>query len=140
MGDIHSQKVRSYNMSRIRSKNTKPEMIVRKFLFSHGFRYRLHNKKLIGKPDIVLSKYKAAVFVHGCFWHGHENCKYFKLPSTRQEYWLPKIENNIQRDKDALTALRKLGWKVFTVWECELKKDKMAQTLTDLAENIKSQD
>lgn len=125
-------------MSRIRSKNTKPEIIVRKFLFSEGFRYRLHNKKLIGKPDIVLSKYKAAVFVHGCFWHGHENCKYFKLPSTRQEYWLPKIENNIQRDKDAVSALRKLGWKVFTVWECELKKDKIAQTLTDLAENIKS--
>ncbi len=84
MADIHSKAVRSYNMSRVKGKNTKPEMIVRSFLFAHGFRYRLHDKKLPGKPDIVLSKYRIVIFVNGCFWHGHANCKYSKLPQTRK--------------------------------------------------------
>lgn len=124
-------------MSQIKGKNTKPEMIVRRFLFGKGFRYKLHDKSLPGKPDIVLPKYKAILFIHGCFWHGHKGCKYFKLPVTRQEYWHPKIENNIKRDEEAVKTLRNLGWRVFTIWECELKKDIMAQTLNGLAKKIK---
>lgn len=136
--DKHTPEVRSYNMSQIKGKNTKPEMIVRKFLFSKGFRYKLHDKSLPGKPDILFPKYKTVLFIHGCFWHGHKHCKYFKLPTTRQEYWLPKIENNIKRDEGTVCILRDLGWRVITVWECELKKDRITQTLNDLAKNIKS--
>lgn len=87
MADVHTAVVRTYNMSRIRSKNTKPEIIVRKALFASGFRFRLHEKKLPGKPDLVLRKYKAVIFIHGCFWHGHENCKYFRVPKTKTEWW-----------------------------------------------------
>lgn len=99
MADVHSKKVRSYNMSQIKGKNTKPEMLVRKYLFSEGFRYRLHDKKLLGKPDIVLPKYKTVIFVNGCFWHGHKNCKYFVIPKTRTEFWVSKIQTNIANDK-----------------------------------------
>lgn len=137
--DKHTPEVRSYNMSQIKGKNTKPEMIVRKFLFSKGFRYKLHDKSLPGKPDILFPKYKTVLFIHGCFWHGHKHCKYFKLPTTRQEYWLPKIENNIKRDQGTVSILRDLRWRVITVWECELKKDRITQTLNDLAKKIKSQ-
>ncbi len=94
MADVHDKKTRSYNMSRIRSKNTKPEIIIRKFLFSQGFRYRLHDKKLPGKPDIVLPRYETVIFVNGCFWHGHKNCKFFVLPKTRSEWWENKIKSN----------------------------------------------
>jgi DNA mismatch endonuclease (patch repair protein) len=96
MADVHSKETRSYNMSRIKGKDTKPEMLVRKFLFANGFRYRLHDKNLPGKPDIVLPKYKTVIFVNGCFWHGHENCKYFVIPKTRTEWWLNKSIRNIQ--------------------------------------------
>ena len=121
MADKISKKARSYTMSRIRAKNTTPEIIVRKFLFNKGFRYRIHSSTLPGKPDIVLAKYTTVIFVHGCFWHAHDNCKYNKLPKSRTEYWTPKILGNKERDKLHAKALRKLGWKVIVVWECQLK-------------------
>ena len=107
MADVHTKETRSYNMSRIKGKNTKPEMLVRRFLHAHGYRYRLHDKKLPGKPDIVLPKYKTVIFVHGCFWHGHKNCKYFVVPKTRTEWWLNKINGNIANDAKAIKALKK---------------------------------
>jgi DNA mismatch endonuclease (patch repair protein) len=109
-------------MSRIRSKDTKPEMAVRKYLFAHGFRYRLHDKKLPGKPDIVLRKYKAAIFVHGCFWHSHESCRYAVTPKSNVEYWANKISGNVSRDRAAGEKLQNLGWKGIVLWECELRK------------------
>src|ERR1700741_3906123 len=115
MADVHDKKTRSYNMSRIRSGNTKPEILVRKFLHSKGFRFRLHDKKLPGKPDIVLPKYKTVIFVHGCFWHGHKNCKYFVVPKTRTEWWSAKINRNRYNDKNKKTVLKKLGWKIIQV-------------------------
>lgn len=121
MADVHDKATRSYNMSRIRNKDTKPEILVRKFLFANGFRYRLNEKKLPGKPDIVLPKYKTVIFVNGCFWHGHENCKYFKLPATRTEWWKDKIEGNIKNDIKKHNQLRETGYKVLVVWECEVK-------------------
>ena len=121
MADVHDKATRSYNMSRIKSKNTKPEILVRKFLFANGFRYRLYDKKLPGKPDIVLPKYKTVIFVNGCFWHGHENCKYFKLPATRTEWWKGKIEGNINNDLKKHTLLEEAGYKVIVIWECEIK-------------------
>lgn len=124
MADVFNKKTRSYIMSRIRSKDTKPEMIVRRFLFSKGFRYRVHSKKLPGKPDIVLPKYKTVIFVHGCFWHGHENCQYFKMPQTRTKWWFEKISGNKARDKKKKAELKKEKWKVIQIWECELKKGK----------------
>lgn len=123
MADVHNQATRSYNMSRIKNKNTRPEMLVRKFLFARGFRYRLNDKKLPGKPDIVLPKYKTVIFVNGCFWHGHENCRYFKLPATRTEWWREKIEGNVQNDNLKQTILQEAGYKVVVIWECELKKN-----------------
>jgi DNA mismatch endonuclease (patch repair protein) len=137
MADIHSPEVRSYNMSMIKGKNTKPEMLVRKYLFSQGFRYRLHEKKLPGKPDLVLPKYKTVVFIHGCFWHGHDNCRYFVVPKTRTEWWLNKINTNKSNDLKAVKILKKLGWKIISVWECELKKGKIDKTLERIAERIK---
>ncbi len=101
MTDVHDKATRSYNMSRVRGKDTKPEMLVRKFLFSKGFRYRLHDKKLPGKPDIVLPKYKTVIFINGCFWHGHEGCRYFVVPKTRTEWWMGKITGTQKRDCEA---------------------------------------
>ena len=106
MADVHSVATRSYNMSRIKGKNTKPEMLVRKYLFAHGFRYRLHSKKLPGKPDIVLPKYKTVIFVHGCCWHWHKDCKYFVVPKTRTDWWLNKINGTIGNDVKAIKALK----------------------------------
>jgi DNA mismatch endonuclease (patch repair protein) len=123
MADVHSKEVRSYNMSRIKGKNTKPEMLVRKFLHAHGFRYRLHVKDLPGKPDIVLPKYKTVIFVHGCFWHGHEGCKYYVVPKTKTEWWLNKINGNIANDEKVAKSLQDKGWKAITLWECELKRN-----------------
>ncbi len=119
-------------MSQIKGKNTKPEMLVRKFLFSNGIRYRLHDKKLPGKPDLVFPKYKKVVFIHGCFWHGHEDCKYFVIPKTRTEWWLNKINGNKTKDAESAIALKKLKWKPITVWECELRPDKRDQKLKSL--------
>ena len=138
MADVHSKEVRSYNMSKIKGKDTKPEMLVRKFLFANGFRYRLHDKKLPGKPDIVLTKYKTVIFVHGCFWHGHEGCKYFVVPKTRTEWWLNKINHNIENDQKANISLQNEGWKVLTIWECYLKNNKKEKTLSELIKIIKS--
>ena len=121
MADNHSKEVRSMNMSRIRSTNSKPEEIVRKYLFSKGFRYRKNVKKLPGCPDIVLSKYKTVIFVNGCFWHKHD-CPRFVWPSSNQEYWKPKILRNVERDKNNCRELSSMGWTVITIWECELKK------------------
>ncbi len=136
MADVHEPEIRSYNMSRIKGKDTKPEMLVRKFLFSNGFRYRLHDKKLPGKPDMVLPKYKTVIQVHGCFWHGHKGCKYFVIPKTRTKWWKEKIEGNIDRDQVAEKELKSEGWKVIVIWECELKPDKREKTLTSLAKSI----
>lgn len=124
MADVHEPEIRSYNMSRIRSKDTKPEIIVRKFLFHNGFRYRLHVKELPGKPDIVLLKYKTVIFVHGCFWHGHDGCKYFVVPKTRTGWWLSKINANKERDDRISKRLKKLNWHIYTIFECELKDNK----------------
>ena len=124
MTDVHTKAQRSYNMSQIRSKNTKPELIVRSWLHKQGFRFRLHDKNLPGKPDIVLKKYKTVIFVHGCFWHGHKGCKYFVVPKTRTKWWLNKINGNIERDKKAQKELKKMGWKVVKIWECKVKNSK----------------
>ncbi|MEX8547885.1 MAG: very short patch repair endonuclease [Mucilaginibacter sp.] len=136
MADIHSKEIRSYNMSRVKSKDTKPEMLVRKFLHKNGFRYRLHVKNLPGKPDIVLPKYKTVIFIHGCFWHGHENCKKASLPKTRTEWWTDKIGKNGENDQKAETILSNLGWKVIKIWECELKSNVFEKTLNKLLINI----
>ena len=136
MTDVHNKQTRSYNMSQIKGKNTKPEMLVRKFLFSKGFRYRLHVKNLLGKPDIVLPKYKTIIFINGCFWHGHENCKYFVIPKTRTDWWLNKIYCNKQRDKENFIRLSQNGWKIVTIFECELKHDKLINTLTRILDEL----
>lgn len=136
--DVHDKKTRSYNMSCIKGENTKPEEIVRKYLFSHGFRYRKNDKKLPGTPDIVLPKYNTVIFVNGCFWHGHEGCRCFVIPKTNTEFWVNKIETNRQRDIRNTNDLQALGWKVIIVWECQLKKDKIDDTLSNLATNIKT--
>ena len=124
MTDVHLKAVRSYNMSRVRSKDTRPEIMVRKFLFAKGFRYKLHYKKLPGQPDIVLPKYKTVIFVHGCFWHGHATCKYFVVPKTQTKWWADKINGNKANHTKAIKALKKEGWKVITVWACDLKAAK----------------
>jgi len=138
MAGVHNKNTRSYNMSRIKAQHTKPELLVRKFLHSNGFRYSLHNKKLPGKPDIVLTKYKTVIFIHGCFWHGHKNCKYFVVPKTRTKFWLNKIATNKANDEKAVKALRKDGWKVITVWECKLKQGKVEKTLSTLLKKLNS--
>lgn len=124
LADVHTPEKRSYNMSQIRNKNTKPEEIVRKYLFSQGFRYRKNDKRLPGTPDIVLPKYRTVIFVNGCFWHGHEGCKYFVWPKSNVEFWEKKINENIRRDVVKHEQLESLGWKIIVFWECELKKDK----------------
>ena len=139
MTDVHSPEVRSFNMSRIKGKNTKPEMYVRKLLFSNGFRFRLHSLNLPGKPDIVLARYKTVIFVNGCFWHGHEGCKYFVVPKTKTEWWLNKIGRTRQLDLENIEKLKGDGWNVITIFECELKKKNIDSTLNDLIKNIKKQ-
>lgn len=137
MADVHTPEQRSYNMSQIRCKDTKPEEIVRKYLFSQGFRYRKNDARLPGKPDVVLPKYKTVIFVNGCFWHAHKGCRYFVWPKNNQEFWKNKITGNICRDSDNYIRLEQLGWKVIVVWECELKNQNLQQTLTQLCAKIK---
>lgn len=139
MADNHSKEVRSMNMSRIRSTNSKPEEIVRKYLFSKGFRYRKNVKKLPGCPDIVLPKYKTVIFVNGCFWHKHD-CPRFVWPSSNQDYWIPKIQRNIERDRLNAAELQKKGWHIITVWECELKKKNRELRLERLLSEITLED
>ena len=136
MADVHSKEIRSFNMSRIKGKNTKPEMLVRKFLHANGFRYKLHDKSLPGKPDIVLPKYHTVIFINGCFWHGHKNCKYFVVPKTRTDWWLNKINGNIANDTKSLKALKKEGWKIITIWECNLQPAKVEKTLNALLKKL----
>ena len=135
MADNHSKEVRSKNMSHIRSTNSKPEEIVRKYLFAHGFRYRKNVKKLPGCPDIVLPKYHTVIFVNGCFWHKHD-CPRFVWPSSNLDYWKPKILRNVERDQINTEKLRSLGWRVITIWECELKKSLRDARLDALAAEI----
>lgn len=136
MADNHTKEVRSMNMSHIRSANSKPEEIVRKYLFSQGFRYRKNVRKLPGCPDIVLAKYKTVIFVNGCFWHKHD-CPRFVWPSSNQDYWKPKILRNVERDIQNTQELITLGWKVITIWECELKKKVRAERLSALVDEIR---
>ena len=138
MADNHSKEVRSKNMSHIRSTDSKPEDIVRKYLFSKGFRYRKNVRALPGRPDIVLPKYKAVVFVNGCFWHKHD-CPRFVWPSSNEEYWRPKILRNFERDQLNRQELEALGWRVIIVWECELKKKTRDNRLVELEAEIKNQ-
>ena len=135
MTDVHNTETRSYNMSQIKGKDTKPEDIVRKYLFSKGFRYRKNVSNLPGKPDIVLPKYKICIFVNGCFWHKHEGCKYFVWPKNNAEFWKEKIEKNTARDTQNFARLESEGWRVLIIWECQLKAKVRAQSLKEL-ENI----
>ena len=132
MADVLTSEQRRKCMSRIRSKNTKPEIIIRKFLFAHGFRFRINVKRLPGTPDIVLRKYQTVIFVNGCFWHGHENCKTAHIPKSNVEFWTNKIGKNKKRDEKNKILLKNMGWTVITVWECQLKKDIKEKTLFDL--------
>jgi DNA mismatch endonuclease, patch repair protein len=136
MADIHDKSTRSYNMSKIKSKDTKPELLVRKFLHANGFRYRLHVKQLPGKPDIVLPKYKTIIFVHGCFWHGHEHCKEAALPKTRTEWWNNKITKNKVSDKINVEKIRSMGWKPIIIWSCTLKTSIIEQQLLKLIKKV----
>lgn len=138
MADVHSPEVRSYNMSRIKGKNTKPEELVRKYLFSKGVRYRKNVSNLLGKLDIVLPKYRTCIFVNGCFWHGHKDCKYFVWPKNNAEFWKTKITGNIIRDKKNQELLEQMGWKVDIIWECQLKKDFAEKTLNELIARLYS--
>jgi DNA mismatch endonuclease (patch repair protein) len=133
--DIVDKKTRSRMMSGIRNRNTKPEILIRHALYAKGFRYRLHDRKLPGKPDIVLNKFKAVIFVHGCFWHGHD-CHLFKVPSTRTSFWLDKIEENRVRDKRSLNELSKSGWRACVVWECIVKGKNKRLYLDDLIDEL----
>lgn len=138
MADNHSKEVRSKNMSHIRSTNSKPEEIVRKYLFSKGFRYRKNVRALPGCPDIVLPKYHTVILVNGCFWHKHD-CGRFVWPSSNTEYWIPKINRNVERDKQNHKKLIDMGWKVLIIWECELKKNVREDRLERLIKEIKGE-
>lgn len=138
--DNHTPEQRRRNMSAVKSKDTKPEILVRKCLHAAGFRFRLHVKELPGKPDIVLPKYKIAIFVNGCFWHRHPGCKYASTPSTNSDFWNAKFEENTARDKRNYAQLEELGWKVVILWECEVKlwgmNAELAGKLTDVVQNL----
>jgi DNA mismatch endonuclease, patch repair protein len=125
--DRISKQHRSWNMSRIKSRNTSPELIVRSLIHRLGYRFRLHSKKLPGKPDIVLSRLKTVIFVHGCFWHRHKNCRLCYTPKTRRSFWLPKFESNVVRDAEKARQLRKLGWRVRIIWECQTTSETQLQ-------------
>lgn len=138
MADVHDPATRSYNMSQIKGKNTKPELLVRKFLHANGLRYRLHDKALPGKPDIVLPKYKTVIFVHGCYWHRHKNCKYASTPSTNEGFWNAKFAQNLKNDQKHQQSLLQSGWNVIIIWECHLKPTKYQETLNEyLIEKIR---
>jgi len=138
MTDIYSKQKRSEIMSKISGKETKPEILVRKFLFANGFRFRKNDKKLPGKPDIVLPKYKIVIFVHGCFWHGHKGCSKAIKPSTNKDFWNAKIEKNRIRDKKVQETLKEIGWKVIVIWECQLRNQELLkQTLSKVINRIK---
>ena len=139
MTDNKTREERSVNMSHIRSSNTKPEELVRKYLFAQGFRYRKNDKRYPGKPDIVLPKYKTIIFVNGCFWHMH-NCSRSRLPKSNLDYWMPKIKRNVERDQENYEKLKRAGWNVLIIWECELKKKFRQDRLQRLCLEIKKND
>ena len=137
MTDIMTPEQRSRCMAAVKGKDTKPEMIVRKYLFSRGLRYRVNNRRLPGSPDIVLKKYKTVVFIDGCFWHGHEGCRYFRIPKSNVDFWRHKIAMNIARDYSNTVDLQLAGWRVIRIWECEIKtKAKQEITLATLYAQI----
>lgn len=137
MADVVDAATRSRMMAGIGGKNTRPEVQLRKAMHALGFRYRLHDRKLPGKPDLVFPRHRAAVFVHGCFWHRHEGCRYATMPATRPEFWAAKFEANVARDRRAEMALHEMGWRIATVWECELRKsaEGAARWLSDWLKN-----
>lgn len=132
MSDHLTIEQRHKNMAAVKSKDTKPEMVVRKYLWSRGFRYRVNNPRLPGHPDIILRKYHTCIFVNGCFWHGHEGCKYYRVPKTNTEFWERKISRNRERDREEQKQLARMGWHCITVWECELKGERREKTLESL--------
>jgi DNA mismatch endonuclease, patch repair protein len=133
-----SSERRSWNMGRVRGKDTTPELVVRRLAHRLGLRFRLHASNLPGRPDLVLPKYKVAIFVHGCFWHRHEGCRRTTIPATRREFWLTKFSDTVKRDRRNETALQDLGWNVLVVWECEVKKlDELATRLEQLTTSMK---
>ena len=132
MADVHTPQQRHANMAAILSKNTKPEVLVRKYLWSHGFRYRLNHPRLPGKPDIVMRMYRTCIFINGCFWHGHEGCKYYTVPKSNTDFWVNKVKRNKERDIEVQHQLAKMGWHCITIWGCELKADKRDATLKSL--------
>lgn len=136
MSDVFSPEKRSQIMAKIRSKNTKIELLVRKWLFSSGYRFRVNDKRYPGTPDIVLPKYKTALFIHGCFWHQHEGCKKSHIPKSNIEYWTNKLNKNVERDKIKINQLNEMGWKVIIIWECELISDPHSR-LTHLLQEIR---
>lgn len=133
MADNLTPRQRHIRMSRIKSKSTKPELLVREWLWAHGYRYRLNVKSVPGKPDIVMRKYRTAIFVNGCFWHGHEGCKLFVMPKTNREFWQHKIEHNQERDQKNYQLLIDAGWQVIVVWQCNLTKEKIKTTMQSVA-------
>lgn len=137
--DVHNKEIRSYNMSRIKGKKTKPEEVVAKYLFANGFRYRRNVKGLPGTPDIVLKKYRTVIFVNGCFWHCHEGCKWFVFPETNAEFWKKKFDCNRERDKQNYKKLQDNGWNVIIVWECEIRHNDRNKRLETLVEEIMRQ-
>lgn len=140
MADNHDKATRSYNMSRIRAKNTRPELLVRKAIFAKGFRYRLHDKDLPGKPDLVLLKYKTVIFIHGCFWHGHPGCRKAVMPKSNTDYWQPKILRNRSRDEKHTEELKKAGWQIIVLWECALHKNNIDAAIAEvIAQLLKNQ-
>ena len=138
LADVHDKKTRSYNMSRIKSKDTKPEELVRKYLFSKGLRYRKNDNRYPGHPDIVLPRYKTVVFVHGCFWHRHDGCRYSTTPSSNVDYWTDKFRKNKERDQKEQQQLKELGWRTIIIWECQLKKPVREKNLQNLYDTIVS--
>jgi DNA mismatch endonuclease (patch repair protein) len=133
MSDVFSKEKRSHIMSRVRATETKPEVKVRKFIFSKGFRYRKNSKSLPGKPDIVLPKFKTVIFVNGCFWHGHKNCNAASIPKSNKSYWKNKIDANIVRDKKKKTELRKAGWRVHVIWECQITNKRLENLVSKIS-------
>lgn len=131
--DKLSPQQRHNNMAAIHGKDTKPEMVVRRYLWGHGFRYRLNHPRLPGKPDIVMRKYRTCIFVNGCFWHGHEGCRYYTMPKTNTEFWVNKVKRNKERDVKVQHELAAMGWHCITIWECELKPKVREKTLESLA-------
>lgn len=133
MADRLTPEKRRANMAAIHGRDTGPEMIVRRFLWGQGFRYLHNTSRLPGHPDVVLRKYRMCVFIHGCFWHGHEGCRYYRVPKTNTEFWKEKVRRNQERDQRVKQELRAMGWRCMTIWECELKPGRRQQTLESLA-------